>query len=462
VRVVEAPWRVTTDGLYASIARYGWEAASFLALEPGIEVWTDPTTGALVPYSDTGGAWVGVGLPLAPAAELAAVALRFAAAAGAAGRRASLFSVERRLDGFPALLVGEQPEWAPRRWPRVVQGSRGLREQLRRARAGGVRVRAASADELDRGAPLRATVEALGERWLARQHMEPMHFLVTLAPWQRPREHRYFVAFRGAELVAFLSVVPIPARRGWLFEDLLRAPGAPNGTSEALIDLAMRSLADEGAEVATLGLAPLAGRVPRWLRVARVVGRGLYDFRGLRAFKARLHPEDWRPVWLLAPPGARPAVCLLDALRAFVGKRVARFVLRTVFRHPSAACIALALPLVPWTLALALLAVLGAHGPLGYSRGALGAWSVFDAGLDAALWWSALRPRRWALAGLAAVASCDAVASTVRLADVGFGGRLATIVLRAAAVAAPIFGSSLLWWSAVRDRLRYWRSNRHD
>jgi hypothetical protein len=152
-------------------------------------------------------------------------------------------------------------------------------------------------------------------------------------------------------------------------------------------------------------------------------------------------------------------VCLVDALRAFAGKRVSRFAWRTVLRHPAAACIALALPLAPWTLALALLAMLGAQGPLGYSRGALGAWSVFDAGLDAALWWAALRSRRWALAGLAVVASGDAVASTWRLADVGFGGRLATIALRTAAVAAPLLGSALLWWSTFRDRLQYGSSN---
>jgi len=409
------------DRLVAALAAHGRDAVAFQALEPGIDVWTDARTGAVVPYADTGRAWVGAGLPLAAPDEVPAVARRFADAARAHGRRCCWFAAESRVDGFPALLVGEQPEWVPADWPSSVRASRRLREQLRRSRAAGVTVRAASAAELGAGQPLRRAVDAVGRRWLAGQHMEPMGFLVTLAPWQRPEDHRYFVAFRGPEVVAFLSLVPIPARRGWLFEDLLRSAAAPNGTSEALIDLAMRSIAAEGAAVATLGLAPLSGPVAGWLRVARVMARGLYDFRGLRAFKARLRPHRWRPVWLVAPPGARPHRCLQDALRAFVGTHLAGFLFRTILRHPSAACVALALPLVPWTLALGLLVAAGAHGPLGYSRGALAAWTCFDSALDA---------------------------SVHRMAHVGLGVQATTIALRAAAVGAPVLGSILLWWSA--------------
>ena len=441
---------VSADDLFAAIARHGWESVAFQSLEPGIEVWMDEATGALVPYADTGRAWVGAGLPLAGVGDLVGVALRFAQAGAVAGRRVSWFSAERRLDGFPALLVGEQPEWRPRDWPATVSRSRGLREQLRRARAAGVAARAAMNVEVESGSRLREAVETLARGWLARRQMEPMRFLVTFAPWQRPDAHRYFIAVRGNELVGFLSLVPVPSRRGWLFEDLIRSQSAPNGTSELLIDVAMRAIAEEGAEAATLGLAPLSGHIGRGLRLARVLGGGLYNFQGLRAFKARLHPGSWRPVWLLVPPGARPTRAVLDVLRAFTGKRIGRYVLHTVLRHPSAACVALALPLAPWTLSLALLVILGAHGPLGFSRGVLGAWTLFDAALDASLWWAARNPRPLVLAAIAGMASVDSFASVLRVMQVGLGEDVGTMVLRAVAVTAPVVGAILLWWSALR------------
>ena len=57
--------------------------------------------------------------------------------------------------------------------------------------------------------------------------------------------------------VGFLSLVPIYARDGFFLEDLIRTPMAPNGTTETLIDEAMRMLANEDKSYAILGLSPL-------------------------------------------------------------------------------------------------------------------------------------------------------------------------------------------------------------
>jgi phosphatidylglycerol lysyltransferase len=112
-------------------------------------------------------------------------------------------------------------------------------------------------------------------------------------------------------VLAFLVATPIPARRGWLIEQWPRRPHAPNGTVELLLDAAMRTLAGDGAEQVTLGLAPLSTRAPRattvdgaplpaWVRVAlrwaRAHGRRFYDFDGLDAFKAKFAPDRWEPL----------------------------------------------------------------------------------------------------------------------------------------------------------------------
>ena len=100
----------------------------------------------------------------------------------------------------------------------------------------------------------------------------------------------------------------------------------PNGTVELMIDAAMRSLADGGYEYATLGLAPLSARAgvrpcqhPWWLRLLlawmRLHGRRFYNFDGLDAFKAKLRPARWEPVFAIANE-PRPSARTLYAIAA--------------------------------------------------------------------------------------------------------------------------------------------------
>jgi len=78
-----------------------------------------------------------------------------------------------------------------------------------------------------------------------------------------------------------------------------------------MIDHAMRTIAGEGCEYATLGLSPLSRRadveppkLPLWLRFLlswlRKHGQRFYNFEGLDAFKAKLRPDRWEPVYALS------------------------------------------------------------------------------------------------------------------------------------------------------------------
>lgn len=437
------------------VLRFGRDAVAFQGLESACRYWFDAPapegTGACVAYVDTGGAWVAAGSPLAPPDERARATRRFVDAARAAGRRACLFCAERaeELDGFTALRLGEQPVFEPARWAETVAKHRRLKEQLRRARAKGVRVRRVAPAELAAGAPLRARVEAIAAAWLHGRHLEPMGFLVALEPFVFPDDHRYYVAERGDEVVAFTSLVPVPARRGWLVEDTVRIDAAPNGTTELLLDAAMRDAADAGDAVVTLGLAPLSGPVAPWLRLARFASSPLYDFRSLRAFKQRLHPAAWEPVWMVHRPRRR-ILALLDALRAFAGGSLVAFGVRSVVRHPSGLPWLLAVPLVPWTLVLATVLVADGGGLLGFSAPALAAWVAWDALLAGLLFRVARRPRRRRLRGLAAAAALDAALSVLHLGHVGLGAGALAPTLRLAGTIAPVLGTLALAWAAHR------------
>lgn len=315
------------------IRQHGWNATAFQTLGSGYSYFFQGGS-ACVAYVDTGDAWVAAGPPIAPRENLATAASSFIWAAREAGKRCCFFATEDRLQSalrteLSSLRIGEQPTWDPRAWPAIVTSHRSLREQLRRARKKGVQVRRLAPEELLVG-PMREAITKVLRSWLATRSMAPMGFLVHVEPFDFAEHRALFVAEWDGRVVAFAGVIPVPARAGFFVEDLVRDPSAPNGTSELLIDAAMHWAASVGAEWLTLGLAPLAGEVPRALRLARRAGRVLYDFDGLRTYKAKLRPHAWSPIHLTYPATQGALVSVLDALTAFTHDGWMRFGLRTL------------------------------------------------------------------------------------------------------------------------------------
>ncbi len=447
----------TASSVLELVRRFGADAVSFLAFESTMSHWFDGVAGgdadAVVAFNDTGKAWIAAGAPLTEAERIPQVARTFVERAREQGRRACFFATEScGIEGFERLLLGEQPVWEPAAWPAMLASHRRLREQVRRPRAKGVIVRRVKAGDLEPGTPLRRQAESLAREWLASRRMAPMSFLVALEPFHFLGEHRYFVAERRGQMVALLSAVPVYARRGWLIEDVLRSRHAPNGTTEALIDVMMRDVAD--SDFVTLGLAPLSGPIAPWLRAARFVSSPLFDFDGLRRFRQRLRPSRWESVWLLYPRSEWAVAPVVDSLRAFAGGSLLRFALRSIARGPNGPPWALALPLVPWTLLLAFLALSGRSDLVGFSPAVLIAWVAFDALLAGQLLRSALRPRPGRLVATATAATVDAGLSVPHLVAGGFGRTLAPILLRSLAAFAPCFGAAVLIWVAARQLLR--------
>jgi phosphatidylglycerol lysyltransferase len=427
------------------LRRYGWNATSFQILEPGFSYWfSDPE--ACVAYVDTGRAWVAAGAPVAPEERLVDVARAFVGAAGAARRRAVFFATERRFaeaPGFESVLVGEQPLWDPAEWSGTLEAVSSLREQLRRARAKGVVVTKLASPALsDESSAERRAIEALVERWSGSKPMPPMGFLVRVYPYSFPEERSLFVAKKDEKLVGFAGVVPVYARRGRFIEDLLRAPDAPNGTSELLVDAAMREAATDGVRYVTLGLAPLAGAVPFGLRLAGRWSSGLYDFAGLAAFKAKFRPREWAPIYLTYPEGRSMQWAVYDSLSAFSQRGLLRYGLDALLRGPTIVVRVLAILLVPWTL---LLASAGAGWfPV---RGLQTFWVLFDVVVCAGLIALSVRWREWLARVLFLLVSWDALATLVEASLFLWGRRpnAVELVVALVAVAGPSLASVVLF-----------------
>ncbi|HEX6042610.1 DUF2156 domain-containing protein, partial [Longimicrobium sp.] len=277
----------------ALVLRWGWNAAAYQVLNPGICLWFAAAGDAVAGFVDAPGYRVVAGAPACPHGRLSAVAEELEAGARDEGRRVCYFGAGHRLEEVlrpspthARVLLGAQPVWDAARWPAVVDGHASMRAQLNRARNKGVSVEEWPAARAGADPALRRCLE----EWLETRGLPPLRFMVEPDVLSRLLDRRVFVAVRDGEPVGFTVATPVPARGGWLIEQWVRGHGAPNGTTERMIDAAMRALAADGARYVTLGLAPLsrhapedAGASPAWLRLAlawtRAHGNRFYNFR---------------------------------------------------------------------------------------------------------------------------------------------------------------------------------------
>jgi len=315
------------------VLAYGWNSTSFQIVNPGIKRWFSDDGEAVVGYVPAAGYRIVAGAPVCDEDRLEEIVGRFEADAAECDQKVCYFCAEQRLEsaardvgGHTKFLLGAQPTWNPEHWPTIITTHKSLRAQLNRARNKGVSVteytpdRAASDERLE---------ECLHD-WLSSKGLPPLHFLVEPETLKRLEHRRIFVAERGGDVVGFVTLSPVSQRQGWLFEQFPHRPGAPNGTVELMIDFAMRSIADDGCEYATLGLAPLSKRAkvepfhdPLWLEIVlawfRKHGQRFYNFDGLDAFKAKLQPDVWEPVFAVAnEPNVSPR-SLYAIVSAFSG-----------------------------------------------------------------------------------------------------------------------------------------------
>lgn len=138
------------------VSRHGWNVTAFQTLESGYS-YAFYGDDACVAYVDTGSAWVVAGAPIAPHEQIAEVAFSLLRDARAAGKRCCFFAAEERLltaagRALLSFAIGEQPVWDPRDWPQILEQSRSLRAQLRRAEAKDVHTRELLPHELAAGA----------------------------------------------------------------------------------------------------------------------------------------------------------------------------------------------------------------------------------------------------------------------------------------------------------------------
>ncbi len=318
------------------LRQFGRDANSFQVLQRQFQYWFCDDL-ACVAYVDTGRAWVAAGAPIAAKYRLRGVALAFVQEAKRQGRRASFFGTESRWSeviGFKSIAVGMQPHLLVDDWLIQMEHCRKLKAPIRRARAEGLRISHYYPSSGDSSSEhIRREVESLTRRWLASKALPPLGFLAELEPFLFAEERRYFVARVAHRMVGFAVMTPIYEDRRWMIEHLVRAPDAPLGTIESLIESAMHEARRSGSDVVTLGLTPLTGEVSIWLRIARRLGSPLYNFGGLERFRNKLRPRAWTPVYIACPVSQRVPSAVYDSLVAFARGSLTRYAVQVLTRR---------------------------------------------------------------------------------------------------------------------------------
>ncbi len=121
-------------------------------------------------------------------------------------------------------------------------------------------------------------------------------------------------------IVAFANILVTDACEEGTIDLMRFLPEAPKGSMDFLFVSLMEYLRDKGFKRFNLGMAPLAGlserrSSPIWDKVGRTVfehGERFYNFKGLKAFKSKFHPQ-WQPRYMAAGGGINPVLALMDA-----------------------------------------------------------------------------------------------------------------------------------------------------
>lgn len=326
------------------ILRYGWNATAYQALAPDMEYWFDPDGAAMVAYVARFRVWVAAGAPLCAAERTAEIVRDFEREAARQGCGVCWFAAAGRmrdaltdLPPYALLAIGAQPTWNPAHWAEIIHGNKSLRAQINRAKNKGVAVREVPPNE----AAGRADLQDCLDDWVAHHALPTLHFLTEPVTLDRLADRRIWIAEAGGIACAFLVATPIPARRGWMIEQIARSSNAPNGANELLVDAAMRDLAG-GSDYVTLGLVPLARRADAsnsaaspsarlLLRWGRSHGRRFYNFAGLDAFKSKFQPEEWEPLFIICPGKAVSLRAIVATLAAFSREPLPLLLARALF-----------------------------------------------------------------------------------------------------------------------------------
>ena len=284
---------------------------------------------AFLMYAVQGRSWVVLGDPVGPPESHYGLVRAFLTRCGQFGGVPVFYEIgAARLHlyadfGLRFVKIGEAARVDLQRF--TIDGPSGCRHRqaLRRIERAGGSFRVLAADDVVARLP---ELRAVSEGWLAERSAAEKGF--SLGFFDETYLARFPVAIieRNGEILAFANLWA-GAGRSELSLDLMRhRKDAPAEVMESLVVHLMQWGQQHGYRHFVLGMAPLSGVeaspvASLWNRLGSFVyeyGEAIYNFQGLRAFKAKFHP-DWEPHYLAYPGGLRLPRIMADVSALVAG-----------------------------------------------------------------------------------------------------------------------------------------------
>jgi len=282
--------------------RYGNSSISYFALGRDKSYFFTDCGRAVISYVLVGNVAVVAGDPLGPSEAIAPAIEQFLAFCQKQDWRVVFWQVRDQLTecyqraGLHLLKIGEDAVLPMKTFTLAGKAMANVRTSARRAEKAGMHVVfwQGSIQDMEQ----RAQVEQISRSWLARRGGREMGFSMGRFEMTGQRELLFALAVDPMNRVhAFVTFVPIYGRLGWALDLMRRAESSCPGTMEYLLAHAISSVRTQGAEMVSLGLAPLSDVN---ISEQTLLGKGIEVLaqhtghprkqQALFAFKKKFHP----------------------------------------------------------------------------------------------------------------------------------------------------------------------------
>lgn len=292
---------------------------------------------SFIMYGVQGRSWIALLDPVGDAQEFPELVWRFIETAAASGGRAAFYQISPALlsacadAGLRAFKLGELAVIDLPAFTLSGKRNAGHRAAWNRGQREGLEFALIPAEGV--GAVM-DDLRRVSDGWLADHAAREKRFSLGAFDPAYVAAQPVAVLRKSGQIIAFATVA-VTHTLAEATVDLMRfAPEAPGGAMDYLFICLMEHMRDAGYRSFNLGMAPLAGltrhdMAPVWDHIGSTLfehGERFYNFRGLRAFKAKFHPR-WEPRYLAVSGTAGAALALMDAalligggMRGVIGK----------------------------------------------------------------------------------------------------------------------------------------------
>jgi phosphatidylglycerol lysyltransferase len=297
----------TQSRLESWVQRYGTNSCSYVLLEGCKSYFTSSGVDGFLAYQTSAGIPLIAGDPVCSPADSGQLIRKFALAmerpVGAYQVSPDMLNAFRK-EGFNDVQVGKEAIFYLDRFTLAGGQMELVRAATNKARREGLVI-----TEHHPFAPgavkINDELQEISQQWLETKGHHELGFMLGSLGLQQLSAKRYFIASSPRRIEGFIVCEPIYGRNGYYLDVTRRRSDAVRGTMELLTTEIFRLLRDEGYEMVSMGLAPLAllddpdlldhPVLTRLMRLVYTRFNSSYDFKLLYRYKAKYHPHAWEP-----------------------------------------------------------------------------------------------------------------------------------------------------------------------